>query len=600
MWNFQLFLIVVWLPACVRRTAAVSHGRIRNVVFQCADPCNICNTEYHNGKVECLGCNLCLKHFSQDSKARATSCLDVDSNNQIVMHSCSANQLTQNWTYVAKTLQLRSFAGCLEASEDSAVAAACDEKKVSQRWTFNASSKQWQSSQAERCMKSIRKDVNGTVEVAISPCVASDDNEKWLIEPMWSMDTFGAGSLLSDEQWEEQRRYYKPPAVDGNHSVLDPDGDGFMNYTAASLVHGTKGTSWGGRQCTPYEILPTRKGERRWESSLEKAALFPASTGVVKKVYYINLDSSVERRKVMESHLNKTGVPYERFAAIEAEDIKNGKYDAELNRTGIAPDRDDEFGTLGCSLSHRHLYKKIFEEDPDGDDIYIVLEDDSSFHDDWKEQLANLLRVIPNDWNAISGAWWHNMRCKDVINEQLALAVHPMWTEVERMPVSNDAYTDQRQAWYAGTGMVILSPRRLRPLLDRLDKSPVADSDMALMSIGATRTYLPVRQLGVARAGGADSVRDQVNAITNNDGGEAHKQHSASAQPVPISAASVSTPKLAPQTSPAWSRMPFVAALAVMAAIGAIGMFCWSRRSGGARDPQRYDDGLLEVGSAVE
>jgi len=59
----------------------------------------------------------------------------------------------------------------------------------------------------------------------------------------------------------------------------------------------------------------------------------------IQKIFFINKDSDVERREFMENQLNKTGIPYERFTAIEiskSEDLFHPKYKKILKRGLLA------------------------------------------------------------------------------------------------------------------------------------------------------------------------------------------------------------------------------------------------------------------------
>jgi len=504
----RYYALVVWavlVSVLTRQTTAVSHGRMRNVVVQCAEYCK----DGHAFPKLMIGCNLCQKHLTLDSKHRASSCLDVESSGRVIMQKCELNIPTQNWTYLPNTHQLRNVYRCLDVSEDHAVVKECDASKASQRWDFNATSKHLQSSDGHRCLDSTREIGDASnVTVAVSHC-SDSENKLWLMEPLRSLDMYGAGSRLSDEEWAEKRTCNRQPAVDGNDSVLDPDGDRYSNFSAAQIVYPQTGRIWGGggHACTPLELLPTDDCEGRFEGKwqLSKAASLPKIKDIVKKIYYINVDWSDERRKIMDAHLDRFGVPYERFSAVDAANVEKGLYDEEIARTGgVVDNMRGNYGTIACSLSHRHLYRKILEEDPDGDGIYIVMEDDIMLNDDWQEHLALLLKNIPDDWNAIIGAWCCNLRCTDLVNEHMAHVLSPMLTEGSWPAL-----------WYGGSGMVVLSPRRLRPLMERLDTSPVEQSDVILTSINGTRTYAPVRQMASDRFGLGSDRKKADDAFEN-------------------------------------------------------------------------------------
>ena len=53
-------------------------------------------------------------------------------------------------------------------------------------------------------------------------------------------------------------------------------------------------------------------------------------TNLISKIYYINLDKRVDRKKFMETQLSEFDIPYERFPAVyvERDELlnKDGKY----------------------------------------------------------------------------------------------------------------------------------------------------------------------------------------------------------------------------------------------------------------------------------
>jgi len=87
--------------------------------------------------------------------------------------------------------------------------------------------------------------------------------------------------------------------------------------------------------------------------------------------YVINLARSADRRAHITAELNKTGVKYEIFAAVDGREV-------DLADTSIIDPSLPNFtqflpGTAGAALSHFSVYQKIIE---DGHDAALVLEDD--------------------------------------------------------------------------------------------------------------------------------------------------------------------------------------------------------------------------------
>lgn len=72
------------------------------------------------------------------------------------------------------------------------------------------------------------------------------------------------------------------------------------------------------------------------------------------KIIYINLDKRTDRKEQIESELDKFGLKYDRFCAIECE----------------------KFGIYGCGLSHLAVLKKAKEQNYKN---ILILEDDFEF-----------------------------------------------------------------------------------------------------------------------------------------------------------------------------------------------------------------------------
>lgn len=93
------------------------------------------------------------------------------------------------------------------------------------------------------------------------------------------------------------------------------------------------------------------------------------------KVYAINLERSVERRKHIVRQLEKRRLNYELIEAVDGGKLT----DEELNRLcdmEEAKRRPHKLtvGALGCALSHLKAYEKMLA---DGEEIALILEDDA-------------------------------------------------------------------------------------------------------------------------------------------------------------------------------------------------------------------------------
>mmetsp|Transcript_78657 Transcript_78657/g.148447 ORF Transcript_78657/g.148447 Transcript_78657/m.148447 type:complete len:366 (-) Transcript_78657:97-1194(-) len=236
-------------------------------------------------------------------------------------------------------------------------------------------------------------------------------------------------------------------------------------------------------------------------SPLEPAKVW-GTPGALKKVYYINLDKSTDRRDFMESQLNQSGVPYKRFSAIPGADVKAGKYDRILrNRSmcklmlwedgfweeGIHLVNEDGsladtvWNGLGDMVSHHLIYEEILQEDPASDDLYLVLEDDAILPEGW-QNTEEYMSQIPPDWTSVNlGQWdWLWPRCRDIVNNVSLLHTHPVWSPVK---VGKPAPS------YFGSAAILVTPQRLPLVVEELYKQQLCHCDVAHLSSGKTRQY---------------------------------------------------------------------------------------------------------------
>ncbi|HEY5406529.1 MAG TPA: glycosyltransferase family 25 protein [Ginsengibacter sp.] len=109
------------------------------------------------------------------------------------------------------------------------------------------------------------------------------------------------------------------------------------------------------------------------------------------KIFVINLKSSLRRRKLMEQQLNKLGLPFEFFEAIQG---------SAMSKEEIATYFDMEYynnppyhftaGIAGCIMSHYFLYKKIVEENIES---ALILEDDMLLN----KKIPDLLTILKGE-----------------------------------------------------------------------------------------------------------------------------------------------------------------------------------------------------------
>lgn len=96
-------------------------------------------------------------------------------------------------------------------------------------------------------------------------------------------------------------------------------------------------------------------------------------------IFYINLDRRTDRRQQFESELKKMDLTAERFSAIR-----------------------HRVPALGCTLSHLSVLKLARER---GYEHVCIFEDDFEFLIS-KEEYANLLTKLPNEFDVIMLGWY--------------------------------------------------------------------------------------------------------------------------------------------------------------------------------------------------
>ena len=109
------------------------------------------------------------------------------------------------------------------------------------------------------------------------------------------------------------------------------------------------------------------------------------------KVYLINLDSETERMKTVHEHLEECGFGnYERISASRGGSKNENISDFALN---MCPK-----GAMGCSASHRKIWKDVIDKDLD---MAMILEDDVRFVDGAMDELKKTLEDLPGDFDIL-------------------------------------------------------------------------------------------------------------------------------------------------------------------------------------------------------
>lgn len=107
------------------------------------------------------------------------------------------------------------------------------------------------------------------------------------------------------------------------------------------------------------------------------------------KIYIINLERDIAKKRAMERQLEELGITnYEFFSAIDGRDLS----DEELQKYVYDyPACQLTLGEIGCALSHYYLYKKIVENN---EKSALILEDDINLSESFSDGLEIIEQIM--------------------------------------------------------------------------------------------------------------------------------------------------------------------------------------------------------------
>jgi glycosyl transferase, family 25 len=115
------------------------------------------------------------------------------------------------------------------------------------------------------------------------------------------------------------------------------------------------------------------------------------------KTYVINLDRSPDRMAFMQGQLDRLGIEYERFPAIDGRELRPPVPGVDERSYARLHGRRFHPGEVGCYLSHMQVLRRFLATDAP---FALVLEDDGLIH----ESLPKLIEVAlkePRDWDIL-------------------------------------------------------------------------------------------------------------------------------------------------------------------------------------------------------
>lgn len=212
----------------------------------------------------------------------------------------------------------------------------------------------------------------------------------------------------------------------------------------------------------------------------------------------------------MNASLERTAMPAQRFAAIEAAEVASGAFDNEfVKRQGLADrvmkfSEDTRFHIVGCFLSHvKALQKAQSQLKPD--DLALIMEDDVVVPSNWKYMMQVALADAPANWSLLKVSGWGNSREVDKIESETSIPLigprsHVLWDWINqytgrpgvtywklREPFV-EWHGENKSVFYAGTGGYIVRGSSIPHVLDHLLHRPIDDLDSMLLSPNGSHT----------------------------------------------------------------------------------------------------------------
>ena len=117
------------------------------------------------------------------------------------------------------------------------------------------------------------------------------------------------------------------------------------------------------------------------------------------KVYIVNLKQDTDRWSNMQHELEKNKISnYERVDAV---------YGKETSKSGIKSNTSFicnklcTYSTIGCAMSHKKIWEMILKEDTSEQNMFMVLEDDIVFQENFQIKLKKVLEKVPDDFDVL-------------------------------------------------------------------------------------------------------------------------------------------------------------------------------------------------------
>jgi GR25 family glycosyltransferase involved in LPS biosynthesis len=118
------------------------------------------------------------------------------------------------------------------------------------------------------------------------------------------------------------------------------------------------------------------------------------------KVYFINLDTSIARRRALEAELETCGLPFARVPGIRGDALPDSLKAYFTDAWGRQPDGMKP-GEIGCFAAHLAACRTFLADVPQGVAAAVVLEDDACLSADFARAIAASLAALPPGWDLL-------------------------------------------------------------------------------------------------------------------------------------------------------------------------------------------------------
>jgi len=199
---------------------------------------------------------------------------------------------------------------------------------------------------------------------------------------------------------------------------------------------------------------------------------------IVRKIFYINMDHSTDRKSHMEHMLSKLhgeiGIPYERVRALMPDEDPWVKQKMSIQNDpkghlwgGKRP------GSMSCFSNHLRALRQASKElnphvGPYGHESFVlILEDDASLNSTILKKATMALADVPADVQILLLGWWGHARPQDSLNVN---------NTVYRVGGHRDPANGKMMLKYGGSHAYLVRNTYLEQVINFMDAAPMGYS----------------------------------------------------------------------------------------------------------------------------